>query len=280
MRKPHNDSVSTPKTTNARSPRAQSRGEEAVRDAQGTQSVSTSLDTNGGEEGRVGKGKHVPERKCILSGKHDARDTLIRLAIGPEGQVAPDVRAKAPGRGAWIGVTKAELVEAQAKGKLKGALARAFKGATLTIPETLADAIEAQLERATLDRLGLEARAGHLISGAEKIDAAARSGQVHLLLHARDAGEDGRKKRDQSWRVGQDAEGTGLAGTILPVDRGPLSMALGRDNAVHIAITDRAAATRILSALTRWQFYTGCDTGALANNLTDSGKSAASAISD
>ena len=47
-----------------------------------------------------GKGAHAPERKCILTGAHDARDNLIRLAIGPDGQVAPDVRARAPGRGA------------------------------------------------------------------------------------------------------------------------------------------------------------------------------------
>lgn len=253
MRKPHNDSVTATDIT--KQPEGKSRGSK-------------------------GSERYVPERKCILTGTHDARDTLIRLAIGPEGQVAPDVRAKAPGRGAWISVTKAELAEAQAKGKLKGALARAFKGAVLSIPDDLADSIETQLARATLDRLGLEARSGNLILGAEKIDAAARSGQVHLLLHANDASDDGRKKRDQSWRVGQEAEGTGLAGIILPVDRGPLSMALGRDNAVHIAITDRAAATRILSALSRWRYYTGCDTGALANNRTDSGTSAASAIPD
>ena len=219
------------------------------------------------------RGDHVPERKCVLSGRHDARGNLIRLAIGPEGQVAPDVRAKAPGRGAWIGVTKVELIEAQAKGKLKGALARAFKGAALSIPESLADDIEIQLQRLTLDRLGLEARSGNLISGAEKVDAACRSGQVALLLHAADASDDGRKKRDQSWRVGEDKEGSGLGGVILPVDRGPLSVALGRDNAVHVAITDRAAATRILAALNRWQFYTGCDTGALAHADTDKGGS-------
>ncbi len=253
MRKPHNDGVSTTKNKSTRSPRAKSRGGVAEN------RVSTALDASG--DTAPGKG-HIPERKCILSGRHDARGRLIRLAIGPDGQVAPDVRAKAPGRGAWIGVSKAELAGAQAKGKLKGALARAFKGAALTIPDSLADDIETQLERLTLDRLGLEARAGNLISGAEKIDAACRSGQVALLLHAADAGEDGRRKRDQSWRVGEDKEGTGLGGTILPVDRGALSMALGRDNAVHVAITDRGAADRILSALERWQFYIGCDTGA------------------
>ena len=34
-----------------------------------------------------------PERKCILSGAHDARDALIRLAVSPDGDVLPDVLA-------------------------------------------------------------------------------------------------------------------------------------------------------------------------------------------
>src|SRR5690349_15133488 len=70
---------------------------------------------------------HVPERTCILTRRTASREELIRLALGPDGEVAPDVRARAPGRGAWIGVGRAELDQANAKGKLKGALARAFK---------------------------------------------------------------------------------------------------------------------------------------------------------
>ncbi|MCP6768919.1 YlxR family protein, partial [Klebsiella pneumoniae] len=64
------------------------------------------------------------ERKCILSGETAARDALIRLAISPDGLVLPDVLARAPGRGAWIGVSREALEKALAKGKLKGALAR------------------------------------------------------------------------------------------------------------------------------------------------------------
>src|SRR5690349_24284485 len=67
------------------------------------------------------------ERRCVLTGAHGARDALIRLALGPDGQVAPDVRARAPGRGAWIGVDRKTFDAASAKGKLKAALARAFK---------------------------------------------------------------------------------------------------------------------------------------------------------
>jgi uncharacterized protein len=66
----------------------------------------------------------APERRCILTGAHDARDTLLRLALSPDGDVVPDVLARAPGRGAWIGVDRAALETALAKGKLKGALAR------------------------------------------------------------------------------------------------------------------------------------------------------------
>jgi hypothetical protein len=215
--------------------------------------VPASLDTNG--EGAPDG--HLPERKCILSGAHDARDNLIRLAISPDGDVLPDIRAKAPGRGAWIGVDRATLETAQAKGKLRGAFARAFKGKPLTVPDDLGARIEAALERAVLDRLGLEARAGMLILGSDRIDEAARRGRVHLLLHAADAGEDGNRKLDQALRVGADAEGSDLKGLVLPWPRTILAMALGRENVVHVALTDRAAAHRVGHALARWGEFVG-----------------------
>jgi predicted RNA-binding protein YlxR (DUF448 family) len=201
--------------------------------------------------------KHVPERKCILSGEHGARETLIRLALSPEGEVLPDVRAKAPGRGAWIGVDRPSLEAAQAKGKLRGALARAFKGAPLSIPTDLGERIEAALRQAALDRLGLEARAGTLLTGTDRIENAARKGEVQLLLHASDAGEDGNRKLDQAWRVGG-GEGQGL---VIPAERPILSLALGRQNVVHIALTDRGAAARVGQALDRWRAFIGTEAG-------------------
>ena len=69
----------------------------------------------------------------------------MRLAISPDGDVLPDALARAPGRGAWIGVTRTELEAALAGGKLKAALPRAFKGAPLTIPADLAERIEIAL---------------------------------------------------------------------------------------------------------------------------------------
>jgi hypothetical protein len=203
----------------------------------------------------------MTERRCILTGDRAAPDHLVRLALAPDGAVMPDVRAKAPGRGAWIGVPRAELEPALAKGKLKGALARAFKTGEISIAPELPAMIAEALEKQALERLGLEAKASNLITGSEKIEVAARRGQVSLLLHAGDAAADGCRKLDQAWRVGSEAEGDNLSGLVLPVGREPLSRALGRENVVHIAVTDRAAASRISVLLSRWQSYAGCANG-------------------
>jgi len=198
------------------------------------------------------------ERRCILTGESTDPTALVRLALGPEGQVLPDVRAKAPGRGAWIGVSRPDLEKALANGKLRGALARAFKTSALDIPADLPERIDTALRAALLDRLGLEAKSSTLLIGSEKLDVASRRGKLHLLLHAQDAAADGCRKLDQAWRVGEGQEGSDMAGIVLPVDRNSLSMAMGRDNVVHIGVTDAKAAARLQAALGRWQSYRGC----------------------
>ena len=202
-------------------------------------------------------GMNDSARTCILSRTEGTRDRLIRLALGPDGSVAPDVRARAPGRGAWIGVTRAELETALAKGKLKGALSRAFKTHAVTIPADLPNRIEAALERGFLDRLGLEARASTLVTGSDRIEQAARSGKVYMLLHASDAAEDGNRRLDQAWRMGDGDE----RGLVIPASRTILSVALGRENVVHVAITDQPAAARVSHALTRWRGFIGPNGG-------------------
>jgi predicted RNA-binding protein YlxR (DUF448 family) len=199
----------------------------------------------------------TPERTCVLTRRKGTKDELIRLALGPDGTVAPDVRARAPGRGAWVGVDRIELDAANAKGKLRPALQRAFKTNALTVLADLGERTEAALRQTALDRLGMEARAGNLINGADRVETAARSGQVHLLLHAADAAEDGRKRLDQAWRVG----GGGPQGMIFPEPRTILSLALGRENVVHVALTDPAAASRVRHALARWLAFTGPERG-------------------
>jgi predicted RNA-binding protein YlxR (DUF448 family) len=226
------------------------------------------------DDATAGPEQSGPVRSCILTRIRGERGGLIRLALSPDGQVLPDIRAKAPGRGAWIGVGRAELETALAKGKLRGALARAFKTNDLAIPADLPALIATQLERAALDRLGLEAKAGNLLTGSDKIAEAARSGRLHLLAHASDAGADGAGKLAQAWRVGSDREGSGLKGLVLPLPRTTLSLALGRENVVHIGLTDRAAAGRVKESLDRWLHFIGPEPGPVSCDSTSQGASA------
>lgn len=200
---------------------------------------------------------HTPERTCVLTRRAAPRDDLLRLALAPDGTVWADVRAKAPGRGAWIGVDKAALAEAVASGRLHGALARSFRTGEVEVPAGLPDRAEEALAKDALDRLGLEARAGRLVSGTERIEAAARKGEVFLLLHAADAGADGSRRLDQAWRVG----GGPARGVVFPAGRAILSLALGRENVVHVALVDRGAAARVARALDRWRAFIGRDAG-------------------
>ncbi|KPL69761.1 hypothetical protein SZ64_17785 [Erythrobacter sp. SG61-1L] len=205
----------------------------------------------------AGTEEATPERKCVLTGQNGSRDEFLRLAISPDGQVLPDALARAPGRGAWIGVTRAELDEAIASGRLRGALARAFKGAKLSLPEDLGAMAQDALTRAFLQRLGLEMRSGKLILGSDRIAQQARGGAVAWLGHAADASDDGCRKLDQAYRVGMDAEGSGLTGERLPLDRAALSVALGRDNVVHLALADHGSAERVAIPLRRLMRFTG-----------------------
>jgi uncharacterized protein len=195
----------------------------------------------------------APERKCILTGAHGERASLIRLALGPDGAVWPDLAAKLPGRGAWIVADRAVLEAAVARGKLKAALARAFREPA-TVPDELSARIAAGLESRSLDRLGLEHRAGHLVFGSDKLNEWARSGRVHLLLHAGDAAEDGASKLDQAFRQG----GGEMDAVIwLPAGRDALSRALGRENMVHSGVIDGKAAARIATDVARWAAFLG-----------------------
>lgn len=199
----------------------------------------------------------TPTRRCILSGAHGDRSAFIRLVRGADGAIHPDLAAKAPGRGAWIAPDRAALAKGLTNGRLKGQLARAFRTGDIGLGADLPAAIEIGLARRALDRLGLEQRAGHLIWGHERIADAIAAGRVHGLIHAGDAAEDGARKL-ASALARQHASAYSLA---LPTARGVLSLALGRENVVHLAATDSKAAGRIWRDVTRWIAYCNLPAG-------------------
>jgi uncharacterized protein len=180
---------------------------------------------------------------CILSGRKTVPDDLLRLAIGPDDSVAVDFTGKLPGRGAWISLDRAALEVALAKGKLRAALLRSFKGAKLTIAADLPERIAQGLEKRVLDRLGLTMKAGALVTGSDAIAQLLNRGKAWLILHAADAAPDGIRKLGGSEMM------------ILPCGREALSLALGKANVVHIGVSVEAAADRLLIDIRRWLAY-------------------------
>jgi hypothetical protein len=137
-------------------------------------------------------------------------------------------------------------------------------------------------------------RAGNIVLGSSRIGEQASSGAIALLLHASDASEDGRKRLDQAWRVGTEAEGSGARGTVLPLDRATLSVALGRENVVHLGVSghakDMRAAHRVEQAVTRLATFVGIQphevgegiagADAVADPVADSGADASGLADD
>ena len=210
--------------------------------------IATDIDVQG-----AGGKPSAPERKCILTGTHGTRDGLIRLALDAEGRVHADIAARAPGRGAWLSPDRALIASVAAKGKLRGVLMRAFKTTAIAVPDDLVESIASGLERRALDRLGLENKAGYLIWGSERIGDALTAGRVRLLLHANDAAPDGAAKLDGKAKGAPNT----VVSCVLPVGREILSLALGRENVVHTAVCDTAAAARVAAAVNRWRAFNG-----------------------
>jgi predicted RNA-binding protein YlxR (DUF448 family) len=200
----------------------------------------------------TGPEDRAPERMCVLTRAKAPRDALLRLVAGPDGAVLADVGARAPGRGAWVTPDRALLADAIAKRRLGAALARAWKCKPPAVGEALLEQVDAALARRLLDRLGLEHRGGRLIFGSDKIGERLRAGRVHLLLHAEDAADDGTGKLEQAARVGERAPGI-----VLPIGRARLSAAVGRDNSVHLGITDAGAAARVRADAMRLMAWMG-----------------------
>ncbi len=212
-----------------------------------------------------------PERRCILSGEHGTREGLIRLALGPDNAVAPDLGARAGGRGAWLGVNRATLDAAEKKGKLKGALARAFKDGAVTAPQDLGERIATGLQARAFDRIGLENRAGNLILGSERIGEALDAGAAGLLLISADAGTDARQG------LAAKARNNDVAVAYLPTARESLSRALGRANSVFVAVAGKPAAERVMADLGRWRAFlgllpTGDDAPDTPGSISESGE--------
>lgn len=180
-------------------------------------------------------------RRCLASGELRPRQELLRFVIAPDGRVVFDLASKLPGRGLWL-TPRRDLIERAIKRNL---FARSAKR-SVVMPDDLLAQIEQTLRGQLLGLLGLARRAGEVVLGHDKVRAALVEGKVALLVQAIDGAPGG---RDKLRALAKHAVGAPVAIEVFNVAE--LSAALGRENAVHVAVSPGALADRIATGVGR-----------------------------
>jgi predicted RNA-binding protein YlxR (DUF448 family) len=192
-----------------------------------------------------------PERTCAVSRTVLAPDRLIRFVLGPDGQVTPDLARRLPGRGVWVECSRSR-VETAIK---TGVFAKSLKQQVSVSPD-LAERIDKLLLRRAIDALSLANKAGLVVAGFAKVDTAVASGHCQMLVHAADAAADGAGKLTRKLRAVWQAQGNTDEPVILDaLTSADLSLAMGRANVVHAALTKGGAAANFLRDAERLQRY-------------------------
>lgn len=177
-----------------------------------------------------GKVAEVPERRCIVTGEVRNKEDLLRVVIGPDGSVVPDLEERLPGRGLWLCPSRDVINTACAK----NAFAKAARQ-KVVVDAALADRIEELLTRKCIDLLSLARRAGQAVAGFEKVRAQIAEGAA-LILAACDGAADGKSKIEAKARD-------------LPIysvlDAAEIGAAFGREKAVHVAVAPGGLANRL-----------------------------------
>jgi predicted RNA-binding protein YlxR (DUF448 family) len=189
------------------------------------------------------------ERHCALTRQLTPVSELIRFVVGPAGEVVPDVKRKLPGRGIWISSNRAAVEEAVKR----SVFARGFKRNVRVAPD-LAAATERLLERASLDALAIASKAGQVVGGFAKVEAALREDDVEALIHASDAAGDGRRKLNASLHRKTREKPREIAIVDL-FSGGQLDLALNRPNVVHAALLAGPASETFLARAKRLQSF-------------------------
>jgi predicted RNA-binding protein YlxR (DUF448 family) len=199
------------------------------------------------------------ERTCIVTRRREPPEGLIRFVRGPDGMIAPDIRARLPGRGVWVGA-RAELVAEAARKRM---FARGLKEQVETPPQ-LAEDVDRLLEADCLQMLALANKAGAVVAGFGKVsDAIAKGpakGAAAVLVEASDGAADGKRRLRQCARraMGEEAVERDSHPPIVGLfTSSQLDLALGRTNVIHAALAAGGPATSFLARCRRLAAYRG-----------------------
>lgn len=203
------------------------------------------------------------ERACAVSRELKPVAEMIRFVVGPAGEAVPDIKRKLPGRGIWITATRAALEEAIKR----NIFARGFKR-DVRVAKDLAAQTERLLESAALDALAMAGKAGSVIGGFAKVEAALDRDNMLALVHASDAASDGKRKLDATLRR-NNSEKTREIAVIGAFTGAQLDLALNRPNVVHAALLAGPGATTFLARVHRLERFRNSPDAVSAQAPTD-----------
>ncbi len=121
-------------------------------------------------------------RTCVGCRASGPPQDLVRLVVGPEGEVVPDLSGGAFGRGAWVHPRLTCL-----EGAVRGGLSRGLKTQIKTTASEVAGHLRDAAVRRTISLLQAAQRAKRVAIGTAALEDAERDDRVELLILASDA---------------------------------------------------------------------------------------------
>ena len=183
-------------------------------------------------------------RMCAVTRQVSGIDNLIRFVVAPSGEVIPDLKRKLPGRGLWISLSHTSVAEAVRR----GVFAKSFKR-DLKVSKTLADDADVLMVRSLTEALAMTAKAGQVVTGFAKVEAAIEGRQAVAVIHATDGADDGIRKLNA--KIDGVARRNAADSADFPVvsvlTKDELDLALGRANVVHAALLAGPASKTFLA---------------------------------
>jgi predicted RNA-binding protein YlxR (DUF448 family) len=174
---------------------------------------------------------------------------MIRFVVGPAGEAVPDIKRKLPGRGIWIDATRTAIEDSVKR----NVFARGFKR-DVKAAKDLAAQTDRLLEAAALDALAIAGKAGLVVGGFAKVEAALGRDGVQALIHASDAAIDGKRKLTGALHRNRAEKPQEIA--VVDIFTGmQLDLALNRPNVVHAALLAGPGSETFLARAARLARY-------------------------
>lgn len=180
-------------------------------------------------------------RKCIVNGKAQPKEQLLRFAVTDDNQLIPDFNKKIPGRGLYVSNSRQILQKAITQNLFIKSAKR-----QLNIPEDFLALVENLLYKRGLNAINLARKAGALVTGFEKVKDKVLKNKAAFLIEANNAGQDGREKI------------AALLKNIEVFDMyhiDDLDKALDKVNTVHVAVMKGDVAEMVYTNLKRYQTF-------------------------